>query len=64
MFWSVVLVLGLHNKALASIIISLAFTAPLELHLEALKVSLVLDYLDVPLENNNVLVNTKDIANK
>lgn len=42
----VVLVLGLDNKTLASIVISLALPAPAELDLEPLEVGLVLDNFD------------------
>lgn len=42
MFWGVVLILGLHHQALASKVVSLALPPPLEFHLEALEVRLVL----------------------
>lgn len=42
---SVVLVLGLDDKTPTGIVVGLAFTPPLELHLEALEVSFILDHL-------------------
>merc|ERR1712179_433273 len=47
-FRGVVFVLGLDNEPLASIVICLSFTPPLELDLEALEVLLVLNNLHVP----------------
>jgi len=42
----IILILVLNDKALAGIVIGLAFTAPPELNLEALEVSLILHYLN------------------
>ena len=46
----IILILVLNDKAFAGIVIGLTFTAPPEFNLEALEVSLILDYLDERLQ--------------
>lgn len=42
----IILILVLNDKTLTGIVVGLAFTAPPELNLEALEVSLILHYLN------------------